>query len=71
MSLRVLVPVKRVIDAAVRPRINKTNTGVETQGVKFSMNPFCEIAVSSLVILLLKWFYFFQLLTKTYSLKRL
>lgn len=46
MSLRVLVPVKRVIDSAVRPRINKTNSGVETQGVKFSMNPFCEIAVS-------------------------
>ena len=48
MSLRVLVPVKRVIDATVRPRINKTNSGIETQGVKFSMNPFCEIAVSCL-----------------------
>lgn len=46
MSLRILVPVKRVIDAAVRPRVNKTNSGIESTGVKTSMNPFCEIAVS-------------------------
>lgn len=48
MSLRIVVPVKRVIDAAVRPRINKTNSGVESTGVKTSINPFCEIAVSEL-----------------------
>lgn len=44
-KLRIFVPVKRVIDFAVKPRVNKTNTGVETTGVKFSINPFCDIAV--------------------------
>ncbi|KAK6461253.1 hypothetical protein DFJ63DRAFT_323531 [Scheffersomyces coipomensis] len=44
-KLRILVPVKRVIDAAIKPRINKTQTGVETKGVKFSINPFCDIAL--------------------------
>jgi len=40
-----LVPVKRVIDFAIKPRINKAQTGVETKGVKFSINPFCDIAL--------------------------
>lgn len=44
-KLRILVPVKRVIDAAIKPRVNKAQTGVETQGVKFSINPFCDIAL--------------------------
>lgn len=44
-KLKILVPVKRVIDFAIKPRINKTNTGVETKGVKFSINPFCDIAL--------------------------
>lgn len=44
-KLRILVPVKRVIDFAIKPRINKAQTGVETKGVKFSMNPFCDIAL--------------------------
>ncbi|CAK9437580.1 uncharacterized protein LODBEIA_P19580 [Lodderomyces beijingensis] len=44
-KLRILVPVKRVIDYAIKPRINKAQTGVETKGVKFSINPFCDIAL--------------------------
>lgn len=44
-KIRILVPVKRVIDAALKPRINKTQNGVESKGVKFSMNPFDDIAV--------------------------
>lgn len=44
-KLRITVPVKRVIDAAIKPRVNKAHTGVETQGVKFSINPFCDIAL--------------------------
>lgn len=44
-KLRILVPVKRVIDSAIKPRVNKAQTGVETQGVKFSINPFCDIAL--------------------------
>jgi len=43
MSLRILVGVKRVIDYAVK--IRTTGTGVVTEGVKHSMNPFDEIAV--------------------------
>lgn len=44
-KLNILVPVKRVIDFAIKPIINKAQTGVETKGVKFSMNPFCDIAL--------------------------
>lgn len=44
-KLKILVPVKRVIDFAIKPRINKLGTGIETKGVKFSMNPFCDIAL--------------------------
>ncbi|CAN3375257.1 hypothetical protein DIURU_002171 [Diutina rugosa] len=44
-KLRVLVPIKRVIDFAIKPRINKAGTGIDTKGVKFSMNPFCDIAL--------------------------
>ncbi|EAZ63616.1 electron transfer flavoprotein beta subunit [Scheffersomyces stipitis CBS 6054] len=48
-KLRILVPVKRVIDFAIKPRINKAQTGVETKGVKFSINPFCDIALEESV----------------------
>lgn len=44
-KLKILVPVKKTIDAAIKPRINKTNTGIETEGVKFAINPFDDIAV--------------------------
>jgi electron transfer flavoprotein beta subunit len=48
-ALRILVPVKRVIDYAVKPRVNKTQTGIETAGVKHSMNPFDELSVEESV----------------------
>ncbi|KAJ1833304.1 putative electron transfer flavoprotein subunit [Coemansia sp. RSA 2711] len=44
-SLRILVGVKRVIDSAVKVRVNSAQSGVETANVKHSMNPFDEIAV--------------------------
>ncbi|AWU75116.1 hypothetical protein CAS74_003469 [Pichia kudriavzevii] len=44
-KIKILVPVKRVIDAALKPRINATNNGVESTGVKYSINPFDDIAV--------------------------
>ncbi|KAH3670842.1 hypothetical protein WICMUC_004811 [Wickerhamomyces mucosus] len=44
-KLNILVPVKRVIDFAIKPRINKAGSGIEKAGVKFSINPFCDIAV--------------------------
>lgn len=47
--MKVLVPVKRVIDADIRIRVKSDLSGVETGGVKMSMNPFCEIAVEEAV----------------------
>ncbi|HAD85822.1 MAG TPA: electron transfer flavoprotein subunit beta [Rhodospirillaceae bacterium] len=43
--MKILVGVKRVIDAYVKVRVKSDQTGVETQNVKMSMNPFDEIAV--------------------------
>ena len=43
--MKVLVPVKRVIDANIRVRVKADQSGVETANVKMAMNPFCEIAV--------------------------
>ncbi|KAL8219411.1 UNVERIFIED_CONTAM: hypothetical protein K2H54_023892 [Gekko kuhli] len=44
-----MVGVKRVIDYAVKVRVKPDKTGVVTDGVKHSMNPFCEIAVEEAV----------------------
>ena len=49
MALRVLVGCKRVIDYAVKIRVKPDKTGVVTEGVKHSMNPFDEIAVEEAV----------------------
>lgn len=43
--MKILVPVKRVIDANIRVRVKPDQSGVETANVKMAMNPFCEIAV--------------------------
>jgi electron transfer flavoprotein beta subunit len=47
--MKILVAIKRVIDANVRVRVKADRTGVETANVKMSMNPFCEIAVEEAV----------------------
>ncbi len=47
--MKILVPVKRVIDYNVRIRVKADGSGVETAGVKMSMNPFDEIAVEEAV----------------------
>lgn len=47
--MRLLVPVKRVVDYNVKVRVKADGTGVETAGVKMSMNPFDEIAVEEAV----------------------
>src|SRR3954464_4986152 len=44
-SMKVLVPVKRVVDYNVKVRVKSDGTGVELNNVKMSMNPFDEIAV--------------------------
>lgn len=43
--MKILVAVKRVIDPYVKIRVKSDNTGVETQNVKMTINPFDEIAV--------------------------
>ena len=47
--MKILVPIKRVIDAYVSVRVKSDNTGVETANVKMSLNPFCEIAVEEAI----------------------
>jgi len=47
--MKVLVPVKRVIDYNVKPRVKADGTGVDLANVKMSMNPFDEIAVEEAV----------------------
>jgi electron transfer flavoprotein beta subunit len=47
--MKILVPVKRVIDAYVTIRVKADQSGVETANVKMSMNPFCEIAVEEAI----------------------
>ena len=48
-QLRILVPVKRVVDYQIKPRVNKALTGIETNGIKFSINPFDDIAVEEAI----------------------
>ncbi|MDX1443856.1 MAG: electron transfer flavoprotein subunit beta/FixA family protein [Gammaproteobacteria bacterium] len=43
--MKILVPIKRVIDYNVRVQLKRDNSGVQTDGVKMSINPFDEIAV--------------------------
>lgn len=47
--MKILVPVKRVIDAYVTVRVKADGSDVETANVKMAMNPFCEIAVEEAV----------------------
>jgi electron transfer flavoprotein beta subunit len=47
--MKLLVPVKRVIDFNVKPRVKADGTGVDLANVKMSMNPFDEIAVEEAV----------------------
>src|SRR5438128_7271519 len=43
--MKVLVPIKRVVDFNVKVRVKPDGSGVDTANVKMSMNPFDEIAV--------------------------
>jgi len=47
--MKVLVPVKRVIDANIKVRVKSDQSGVELNNVKMAMNPFCEIAVEEAI----------------------
>jgi electron transfer flavoprotein beta subunit len=47
--MKVLVPIKRVVDYNVKVRVKADNSGVDLANVKMAMNPFCEIAVEEAV----------------------
>ena len=47
--MKILVPVKRVVDYNVKVRVKSDNSGVDVANVKMSMNPFDEIAVEEAV----------------------
>ncbi|MBT1444793.1 electron transfer flavoprotein subunit beta/FixA family protein [Shewanella sp. JM162201] len=47
--MKILVPVKRVVDANVKVRVKADNTNVDTANLKMALNPFCEIAVEEAV----------------------
>lgn len=47
--MKVLVPIKRVIDYNVKARVKADNSDVDLANVKMAMNPFCEIAVEEAV----------------------
>ena len=47
--MKILVPVKRVVDYNVKVKVKSDNSGVDLENVKMSMNPFDEIAVEEAV----------------------
>jgi len=47
--MKILVPVKRVVDYNVKVRVKPDQSGVDLANVKMSMNPFCEISVEEAV----------------------
>ena len=47
--MKIVVPVKRVVDYNVKVRVKPDQTGVDLANVKMSMNPFCEIAVEEAI----------------------
>ena len=47
--MKVIVPVKRVVDYNVKVRVKPDNTGVDLNNVKMSVNPFCEIGIEEAV----------------------
>ncbi|KAL8853648.1 MAG: hypothetical protein Q9221_001459 [Calogaya cf. arnoldii] len=49
VPLKILVPVKRVIDYAIKPRVNATHTAIETANVKHSLNPFDELSLEAAI----------------------
>ncbi len=47
--MKILVPIKRVVDYNVKVRVKPDQSGVDLANVKMSMNPFCEIAVEEAI----------------------
>src|SRR5947207_8513021 len=49
MQMKLIVPIKRVVDFNVKVRVKADGSGVDTTNVKMSMNPFDEIAIEEAV----------------------
>ena len=47
--MKVMVPVKRVVDANVKVRVKPDGTGIDLDNVKMAVNPFCEIGIEEAV----------------------
>ncbi|MDA1074446.1 MAG: electron transfer flavoprotein subunit beta/FixA family protein [Proteobacteria bacterium] len=47
--MKVLVPVKRVVDANVKVRVKPDRSGIDLNNVKMAVNPFCEIAIEEAI----------------------
>lgn len=47
--MKILVPIKRVVDANVRVRIQDSGEGIDLNGTKMAINPFCEIALEEAI----------------------
>src|SRR5262247_4084038 len=47
--MKVLVAIKRVVDANVKVRVKPDKSGVDLANVKMAVNPFCEIAIEEAV----------------------
>lgn len=47
--MKVLVPIKRVIDYNVKARVKSDNSDVDLTNIKMAMNPFCEIAIEEAI----------------------
>src|SRR5687767_8250450 len=48
-TMKVLVPVKRVLDYNLKVRVKPDGSGVDLSNLKMSINPFCEIAIEEAV----------------------
>ncbi len=49
--MKLLVPVKRVIDHNIQIHVKADRSGIENESVKMSMNPFCEVAVEQAMVM--------------------
>ena len=47
--MKILVPIKRVVDANVNVRVNADHSGIDLKDIKKAINPFCEIAIEEAV----------------------
>ena len=47
--MKILVGVKRVVDANIKVRVKSDNSGIDLANAKMAINPFCEIAVEEAI----------------------